>query len=110
MFGKEEENKNSLPSSMRVALITTNNTNPDLPLKIQEKILKDRNKNVEFIFVDNVKDLFKYKEFQKDENVKGLIDKNWINNIKNLIPSVIILYYELQIGANKETDEKYISF
>ena len=108
MFGKEEENKNSLPSSMRIALITTNNTNPDLPLKIQEKILKDRNKNVEFIFVDNVKDLFKYKEFQKDENVKGLIDKNWINNIKNLIPSVIILYYELQIGANKETDEKII--
>ena len=108
MFGKEEENRNSLPSSMRIALITTNNTNPDLPLKIQEKILKEKNKNVEFIFVDNAKDLFKYKEFQKDENVKGLIDKNWINSLKNLIPSVIILYYELQIGPNKETDEKII--
>ena len=108
MFGNEEEIKNSLPNSMRIALITINNANPDLPLKIQERVLKDRNKNLEFIFVDNAKDLFKYKEAQKDENIKGLIDKNWINNFKNLIPSVIILYYELQIGINKENDEKII--
>ena len=108
MFGNEEENKNSLPNSMRIALLTTNNANPDLPLKIQEKILKEKNKNIEFIFVDNVKDLFKFKEIQKDENIKGLIDKNWINNLKNLIPSVIIIYYELKYGQNKESDEKAI--
>lgn len=108
MFGNEEENKISLPNSMRIALITTNNANPDLPLKIQEKVLKEKNKNLEFIFVDNVKDLFKYKELQKDELIKGLIDKNWINNWKNLIPTVIILYYVLQLGANKEPDEKNI--
>ena len=108
MFGNEEENKNTLPNSMRIALITKNNANPDLPLKIQEKVLKDKNKNLEFIFVDNIKDLFKYKEMYKDEHIKGLIDRNWINNIKNLIPSVIILYYELQNGANKEPDEKII--
>ena len=40
MFGNEEENKNSLPDSMRIALITKTNTNPDLPLKIQERIMK----------------------------------------------------------------------
>ena len=56
MFNNEEENKNTLPNSMRIALITKNNANPDLPLKIQEKVLKDKNKNLEFIFVDNIKD------------------------------------------------------
>ena len=107
MFGNEEELKNSLPNSMRIALITTNNANPDLPLKLQERIMKEKNKQFEFTFVDNAKDLFKYKEKPKDEQ-KGLIDKNWINNLKNLIPSVIILYYELQVGNNKELDEKII--
>ena len=108
MFGPEEENRNTLPNSMRVALITLNLANPDLPLKIQERVLKEKNKNLEFIFVDNVKDLFKYKEVKQDESIKGLIDKNWINKFKNLMPSVIIFYYELLIGVNKEPDEKVI--
>ena len=108
MFGSEEENKIALPNSMRIALITTNYANPDLPLKIQERVSKEKNKNLEFIFVDSVKDLFKYKETKPEETSKGLIDKMWINNLKNLIPSVIIFYYELLIGANKEPDEKVI--
>ena len=108
MFGSEEENKNTLPNSMRVALITTNFANPDLPLKIQERVLKEKNKNLEFIFVDKVNDLFKYKEMKQDDNNKGLMDKNWINKFKNLMPSVIIFYYELLLGVNKEPDEKVI--
>ena len=108
MFGLEEENRNVLPNSMRVALITLNLANPDLPLKIQERVLKEKNKNLEFIFVDNAKDLFKYKDVKQDESIKGLIDKNWINKFKNLMPSVIILYYELLLGVNKEPDEKEI--
>ena len=108
MFGNEEENKNSLPDSMRIALITKTNTNPDLPLKIQERIMKIKIKKIDFIFVDNVKDLFKFTEFKNDGHIKGLIDKSWINKYKNLLPSVIMLYYELQVGINKENDEKVI--
>ena len=108
MFGNEEENKNSLPDSMRIALITKTNTNPDIPLKIQERIMKIKIKKIDFIFVDNVKDLFKFTEFKNDGHIKGLIDKSWINKYKNLLPSVIMLYYELQVGINKENDEKVI--
>ena len=108
MFGNEEENKNALPDAMRIALLTKTNTNPDLPLNIQERIIKLKNKKIEFILVDNVKDLFKNINFKKDDHIKGLIDKNWINIFSNFLPSVILLYYEVQIGINKEADEKAI--
>ena len=108
MFGSEDEYKNPLINSMRVAIVSHNIQNIELATRIQERIILGFKKKLQFTQVENITDLFKYREVQKEENIKGLIDKKWITNVINFIPSVIIINYQLQLGANKEPDEKNI--
>ena len=106
MFGNELEYTIPLPNSMRIAIINQNYKNLEIITKIQEKILFTNKKQIQFVLVENVKKLFKYKEDKQKENNKGLMNKRWINNIINYIPSLIILNYQINSGSNKENEEK----
>ena len=108
MFGSEVEYKNPLSNSMRAAIVNYNMQNIELATKIQEKIILLNKIKYQINYVDNISDLFKYKEIYKGEVSKGLINKKRINNIINFIPSVVILYYHIKSGSNKEIEENNI--
>ena len=108
MFGNELEYKIPLPNSMRVAIINYNIKNIELATKIQEKVLITSKKKLQIVIAEKISELFKYKELLKDGPTKGLINKKWINNIINYIPSVVIINYQIQDGENKEFEQKNI--
>ena len=108
MFGSEEEYKIPLTNSMRVAIVSHNIQNIELATKIQEKVLIGYKKKLQFTHVDNINDLFKFRELNKEETINGLIDKRWISNVINFVPSVIILNFQIQSIESKESDEKTI--
>ena len=110
MFGSEIEYNIPLTNSMRIAIVSYNIQNIELATKIQDKIIILNKKKLQITHVENISDLFKYKEKPKEEVSNGLINKKWINNIISFIPSVIILNYQLQSGINKELEEKNIYF
>ena len=62
MFGSEEEYKIPLTNSMRVAIVSHNIQNIELATKIQEKVLIEYKKKLQFTHVDNINDLFKFRE------------------------------------------------
>ena len=106
MFGNELEYKIPLPNTMRIAIINRNYKNIDIITKIQEKLMITTKKPFQIVLADNVKELFRYKQIYQKESNKGLINKKWINNIINYAPSLIILNYQINYGANKENEEK----
>ena len=108
MFGSEVEYKNPLSNSMRAAIVNYNMQNIELATKIQEKIILLNKIKFQINYVDSINDLFKYKEIYKGEISKGLINKKRINNIINFIPSVVVLYYQVKSGSNKEYEENNI--
>ena len=108
MFGNELEYKIPLPNSMRVAIINYNIKNIELATKIQEKVIITSKKKLQIVIAENIVELFKYKELINDSPTKGLINKKWMNNIINYIPSVVIINYQFNEGTNKETEEKNI--
>ena len=108
MFGNELEYKIPLPNSMRVAIINYNIKNIELATKIQEKVLITSKKKLQIVIAEKISELFKYKESLKDGPTKGLINKKWMNNIINYIPSVVIINYQIKDGGNKEFEEKNI--
>ena len=106
MFGSEIEYKLPLANSLRIAIVSYNISNIELATKIQEKIMISKKKKFQIIQVEHISDLFKYQENNKEEKNKGLIDKKWINNIINFIPSVIVLNYQIKPDTNKDLEEK----
>ena len=108
MFGNELEYKIPLPNSMRVAIINYNIKNIELATKIQEKVIITNKKKLQIVIAEKISELFKYKESLKDSSTKGLINKKWINNIINYVPSVVIINYQIKDGENKEYEEKNI--
>ena len=106
MFGNELEYKIPLPNTMRIAIINHNYKNIDIVTKIQEKLMITTKKPFQIVLAGNVKELFRYKEIYQKETNKGLINKKWINNIINYAPSLVILNYQINYGANKENEEK----
>ena len=109
MFEKEEEYIKPLSRSLKVAIISYNIQSNQLCANIEEKIFKEIKKKLEFIYMDNISNLYKSKkELYIEEKVKGLLNKKWMYNVMNVIPSVIIIHYKIIIGANKESEEKNI--
>ena len=68
MFGSEDEYKNPLINSMRVAIVSHNIQNIELATRIQERIILGFKKKLQFTQVENITDLFKYREIPKEEN------------------------------------------
>jgi len=109
MFEKEEEYVKPLSKSLKVAIISYNTQSNQLCANIEEKINNEIKKKLEFIYVDNIRNLYKYKEeLYIEEKVKGLLNKKWMYNVMNVIPSIIIIHYKISIGVNKESEEKNI--
>lgn len=112
MFGNEEELKNSIPNTIRVAIINPNPQNNDLNQRILQKTGFDFKERLKIICASNCNDIYKDLEklsFQKDTQAsKGLINTKWIDDICNKIPALIIYYYHISNGANKSLEEKKI--
>ena len=109
MFENEEEYKIPLSNSLRIAIVSYNIESKQLSENIQKKVINDNKKKIDFIFANNVLDLYKYKESKNmEEEDFGLLNKSWMYNVVNIIPSVIIIHYQIKIGVNKEVEEKNI--
>ena len=76
MFGSEEEYKIPLTNSMRVAIVSHNIQNIELATKIQEKVLIGYKKKLQFTHVDNINDLFKFRELNKEETINNVLSYN----------------------------------
>lgn len=109
MFENEAEYTIPLSNSLRIAIVSYNIESKQLSENIQKKIINDNKKKINFIFANNVLDLYKYKEsINAEEEDNGLLNKSWMNNVINIIPSVIIIHYQIKVGVNKEVEEKNI--
>ena len=108
MFEKEEEFNIPLLDCLKVGIISYNINSNQLTTNIEQKIYNETKKRLEFIYEENIKDLYKLQEQEKDVQINGLLNKQWMYNIMNLIPSIIIVHYHIKIGANKELEEKNI--
>lgn len=109
MFEKEEEFTKPLSKSLKVAIFSYNIHSNQFCTNIEEKIYKETKKKLEFIYVDHISNLYKSKEeLYIEEKVKGLLNKKWMYNVMNVIPSIIIIHYKIAIGDNKESEEKNI--
>ena len=112
MFGNEEELKNPIPNTIRVAIINSNPKKNDLSQRILQKTGFDFKERLKIIYMSDYKDIYKDLDklsFQKDiQTSKGLINTNWIDDICNKRPALIIYYHYIPIGANKSFEEKKI--
>ena len=118
MFEKEEEFSIPLSDCLKVGMVSYNIQSIQLSANIEEKIYKETKKRLEFIYATNIKDLYKHQEQEKEkeekskekeeEQVNGLLSKKWMQNVMNLVPSILVIHYHIKIGANKELEEKNI--
>ena len=112
MFGNEEELKNLIPNTIRGAIINSNLKKNDLSQRILQKTGFDFKERLKIIYMSDYKDIYKDLDklsFQKDiQTSKGLINTNWIDDICNKRPALIIYYHYIPIGANKSFEEKKI--
>ena len=108
MFEKEEEFNIPLLDCLKVGMVSYNINSVDLSTNIEQQIYNLTKKRLEFIYTNNIADLYKHQEQTKEDEVKGLLSKQWMNNVMNCIPSIIVVHYHIKIGANKELEEKNI--
>ena len=108
MFEKEEEFIIPLSDCLKVGIVSYNIQSIQLSTHIEERIYKETKKRLEFIYSNNIADLYKYQEQNNEQEIKGLLNKQWVHNAMTLIPSIIIVHYHIKIGANKELEEKNI--
>ena len=109
MFGDEKELTYSIVNTMRIAIINPNTTN-DISTHIFNKLNSDIKNRIKISLIPSTSDLFKLNQNNSNESTQqiGLINKKWISDIINQIPCVILLYYYIKPGANKENEEKII--
>ena len=109
MYDNEDELGNSLPRILRIAIINSKIPTTDLSQKILEKTSYEYKERLKFIILQNVKDLYRKKDLSSQEKIyKGLIDKNWLEDITKNNPCLIILYYHIDEKANVEEEHQKI--
>ena len=112
MFGNEEELKNSIENTIRVAIINSTAQKSDLNQRILNKTGFDFKDRLKIICASNYNDIYKDLDkisFQKDtQSSKGLINIKWIDDICNRRPALIIYYHHIPNGSDKSLEEKKI--
>ena len=109
MFENEEDYKSHLTDCLKIAMVSYNIQSIQLSKYIEEKINKEKKKRIEYIYANKISDLYKYRENKiKEDQTKGLLNKEWMINVMNFIPSILIIHYQIEIGSNKELEERNI--
>ena len=112
MFGNEDDLKNSIPNSMRVTIIHPTPQKNDISQRVLDKVGFDFKERLKFNCISNCKDIYKSTDksaIQQDQQTsKGLINRNWLDDICNRRPALIIYFYRIPNGANKSLEEKKI--
>ena len=112
MFGSEEDLNNSISNSMIISIIHPTPEKIDLSQKVLEKTGFDYKERLKFICTSNFKDIYKDLDKsgtqQESQSSKGLINRKWIDDLCNRRPSLIIYFYPIPKGANKNSEEKKI--
>ena len=111
MFGDEKELTTSIKNTMRIAIINPNTASNDISIHIFNKLNSDTKNRIKISLIPSVQDLYKLNPPHTNDSTtsqNGLINKKWISDIMSQIPSVILFYYHIEPGANKENEEKKI--
>ena len=113
MFENEDDLKCPLKNIMQIAIIHPNPQQNELSKKILERAVPEFKDRLNFTYYTNYKDI--YKDFTKHpftqevpNSKKGLLNKNWLDELYNKRPALIIYFYFIQNGANKSAEEKKI--
>ena len=109
MFGDENQNKLTISSSMKIAIVDNEGAENELYTMIFETIKKEYVDKLKISYIYNINDLYKNSLESLDEKSEGLLNSQWIEEISTLRPSVIILYYYIKEGSTKEDEEIKIS-
>lgn len=109
MYDNEDELNNTLPRTLRIAIINSLMPATDLSQKILEKTNYEFKDRLKFQLLTNIKDLYKQKDPSSQEKLsKGLIDTKWFEEITSSKPCLIILYYHIDEKANVEQEHEKI--
>ena len=109
MYNDEEELNKGLPRILHIAIVNPLPPKVDLPKKILEKTSYEYKDRLKFILATNIKNLYKQKDFSLDQkSSKGLINTKWFEDITQINPCLIILYYHIDEKANLDSEQQKI--
>ena len=112
MFGDENKLLSPLHRSLKITIINsqTSTGSPDLSARIIEKAGIEFKDRLKFSKTGDIKDIYKdVTPLTSDQkNKKGLLNTKWLYEICELKPSVIIYYYHVKEGVNKDQEEQTI--
>ena len=112
MFGDESKLLDPLHRSMKITIVNSQATtnSPDLSKRIIEKAEIEFKNRLKFSILSNIKDI--YKDITpltpEQQNKKGLLNTKWLEEICIIKPSVIIYYYHVKEGVDKDKEEQKI--
>ena len=111
MFGDEDENTKSLPNSLLIGIIDPEIEKNQIIKKISEKVEASFSQRLKFLTYKSINNLPSKKVEDKDNNnEKGIININWLNDISNSKISVCLLYYYFTFTTDiKSEEDKIIS-
>ena len=111
---ENEEDLKSLPSNiMQIAILHPSPPKPNFTQKIIECAPADFKERLKFSWFKTYKDIYTDLDkhpFNKDSKnfKKGLINKNWLDEIYNRRPALIIYFHFTTPGADRNTEERKI--
>ena len=109
MYNDEEELNKGLPRILHIAIVNPLPPKVDLPKKILEKTSYEYKDRLKCILATNIKNLYKQKDFSLDQkSSKGLINTKWFEDITQINPCLIILYYHIDEKANLDSEQQKI--
>ena len=111
---ENEEDLKSLPSNiMQIAILHPSPPKPNFTQKIIECAPADFKERLKFSWFKTYKDIYTDLDkhpFNKDSKnfKKGLINKNWLDEIYNRRPALIIYFHFTTQGVDRNTEERKI--
>ena len=109
MFGDEDENTKSLPNSLLIGIIDPEIEKNQIIKKISEKVEASFSQRLKFLTYKSINNLPSKKVEDKDNNnEKGIININWLNDISNSKISVCLLYYYFTFTTDIKSEEDKI--
>ena len=112
MFENEEALKTPLKNTMQIAIVHPSSQEKDYSKKILEKVTPEFKGRLKFTNYTNYKDIYKDLNklpfIQEGTFRKGLLNENWIEELYNKRPGLIMYFYLIPNGADKNLEEKKI--
>ena len=109
MFGDESQNKLTITNTMKIAIVDNEGSNNELYTMIFDTISKEFVDKLKISYIYHINDLYQNISQKLEEKFNGLVNRQWIEEISTIRPSVIILYYYIKEGSTKEDEEIKLS-